>query len=73
MNSDVQREALKLRNQLSFLCAGMSVNVVASAMSDLLVEVYRKNHPSPSVDDYLEQMRATYEYNVAQERQTGNA
>ena len=70
--ADEERKVIELRNQLSFLCAGMHAKIVASAMADLMVEIYTEYHPSPSLEDYLEQMRATYEHYVAQERKSEN-
>jgi len=70
---DKQRQAIDLRNRLSAFCGGMDSTVVASAMSDLLVEIYRNGHPSPTLEDYLEQMRQTWEWNVAQEHPGGRA
>ena len=63
--SDERSEALKLRNQLSFFCAGKSATIVASALADLLVTIYTECHPSPSLDDYLAQMRMSYEHYMA--------
>jgi len=71
--ADKQKEAIALRNRLSALCDGMDAGIVASAMSDLLVEVYRSGHPSPTLEDYLEQMRQTWEWHAAQERPEGHA
>ena len=73
MNDEKQKQAIALRNRLSALCDGIDASTVASAMSDLLVEVYRNGHPSPTLDNYLEQMRLTWEWHVAQERPEGRA